>query len=162
MATYEMKMSGRVDAPASLASRLEMIGIKVPDQSRIPHMMEATRIGLLPTVSRLRLALAWYRRWKHKDVYVRYDYNDFIMIRDEFVTPESRNKRIAHEWGGMPPAPVMKSMETIKARMSEAKCFVDATKTDPWSGVMDPMTGEVVYIHCWVETAPHEKVIQLI
>lgn len=136
-----------------LKSMLRVIGVAIPDQSRIPQMMAATRIGLHPHASRPRIALAWYRKYKYrKTTYKIYEYDVFTRFNGE--------TRLAYAWGGMPPEQVERSVASITKLIPDAKCFVHATQDDPWLEVR--YAQESVFIHCWMRSGPHETVALLV
>lgn len=153
MSSLEMR-SRPVRMSIRLETRLMMLGIKIPDQSNIRHMMEATRLRLPPSTSWPRLKIAWYRRWMYSaEQYHAYTY-------DEFTRLNANSERIAHLWGGMPPEEVVKNVERIRERIPEAKCYVHATKDDPWLEVR--LGHERYFIHCWMRSGPHEEIVLVI
>jgi hypothetical protein len=151
-------MHARVSEPATLESRLRMIGINVPDQSKIPHMMEATRLGFPPTISRVRLWCAWCR-WL-TNLNVMYEVYTFDNFTREYINSDGKTDRLAHSWGGMPTATVMSNVEKMRRHTPDVELFVHATFDDPW---LEARRGnESIFIHCWMRPCGRSQDITLV
>lgn len=130
----------------SLAVRLTNIGVRVPDQKLVRHMMEATRLGFAPTTSRLRVACALLRRLRC--------FLDCIWYREFAI--EQFAKEAHNYYGGPPPDIVEVTIRRIRIWLPDAEMTIYATYDDPWLAVRD--RDEEVIVHGWYRKTPGERV----
>lgn len=122
---------------ASLAERLEAIGIVVPDQAQAERMKHAMLLGLPLGSSWFRMRYAYLRK-----IAVTFNatmYREFQW--DEFCKDTWRN------YGGYPPAVVHETSEKVARFLPDVQRLVHATHDDPWLVVSDG--NESVILHGW-------------
>lgn len=140
MSTQEKRLEVLTETRKPLAERLSSIGIAVPDQRLVAHMMEAVRLGLPPQSSEWRVRWAWIRRNLTRDRvrWQLYDYKRYASTENLYGVQDYR--------------PIPLAVQDIAGRISRydpsIKLKVHALFVDPWLSADDGLSS--VFVTGWM------------